>query len=567
MFNKSFASSEKSKLWSKKNNLKPRDVFKSSQKIFIFNCDICNHEYNQNLLSINKSKNCPYCANKMLCDNKKCNQCYQKSFALSNKIKFWSKKNKEKPRNIYIKTNKGYWFDCDKCQHEFKMKLNNVHKNCWCPYCAHVSLCDNNKCNFCFENSFASHEKSKFWSTKNKEKVRNIFKSTAKKFLFDCDICHHEFEQDLNHISTKNMWCPYCANCKLCNDNKCKICFNKSFASIEKSKFWSNKNKEKPRNLILTSPKKYWFDCDKCNHSYSQMLSLASEDTGCPYCTNKILCDDDKCDICLKKSFASSPRATCWSKKNILKPRDIFISTGKEYWFDCDKCPHSFTMRADYIRRGNWCSYCANQKLCDDKNCDYCFKKSFASTEKSKCWSKKNEKNPRDVFKASGHKYIFNCDKCDREFDASLDHVNKDKWCPFCITKSEAKLYDTLLPFYPQLKRQYKVDWCKKNRYLPYDFVIEDMNIIIELDGPQHFRQISNWQEPEKTQELDKYKMKCANENKFTVIRLLQEDVANDKYDWIKELKENIEIIKNKKIKKITNIYMCKNDEYKVFLK
>mgnify|MGYP007014887089 CR=1 FL=1 len=37
------------------------------------------------------------------------------------------------------------------------------------------------------------------------------------------------------------------------------------------------------------------------------------------------------------------------------------------------------------------------------------------------------------------------------------------------------------------------------NKYLPFDFVLEDLNIIVEQDGPQHFKQISNWQMPELT--------------------------------------------------------------------
>jgi len=59
--------------------------------------------------------------------------------------------------------------------------------------------------------------------------------------------------------------------------------------------------------------------------------------------------------------------------------------------------------------------------------------------------------------------------------------------CPSCINKTEFKFYNTIKKFYPTLKRQYKVEWCKNKLYLPFDFVIEDLNIIIELDGEQHF--------------------------------------------------------------------------------
>jgi hypothetical protein len=57
--------------------------------------------------------------------------------------------------------------------------------------------------------------------------------------------------------------------------------------------------------------------------------------------------------------------------------------------------------------------------------------------------------------------------------------------------------------------------------------------------------------------------MKCANENSFSVIRIIQEDIFKNKYEWLNELCENIEKISNEKI--VQNIYMCKNNEYKDF--
>ena len=56
-----------------------------------------------------------------------------------------------------------------------------------------MKLCEKKDCNFCFEMSFASSDKAKYWSIKNKEKPRQIFKSTDNKFIFDCFECKHEF--------------------------------------------------------------------------------------------------------------------------------------------------------------------------------------------------------------------------------------------------------------------------------------------------------------------------------------------------------------------------------------
>ncbi|MFN3135355.1 MAG: DUF559 domain-containing protein, partial [Candidatus Kryptonium sp.] len=64
-----------------------------------------------------------------------------------------------------------------------------------------------------------------------------------------------------------------------------------------------------------------------------------------------------------------------------------------------------------------------------------------------------------------------------------------------------------------QRKHQAKFEWCcnpKTGRILPFDFCIEEKKVIIEVDGPQHFEQISNWTSPEKQKDRDFYKIKQA---------------------------------------------------------
>ena len=132
--------------------------------------------------------------------------------------------------------------------------------------------------------------------------------------------------------------------------------------------------------------------------------------------------------------------------------------------------------------------------------------------------------------------------------------------CPSCINKTEYKFYEKMQEFYPTIKRQYKVEWCKNKLYMPFDFVIEELKIIIELDGEQHFTQVSNWTSPEIQIEKDKYKINCANKNGFSVIRLLQDDVSKDNFDWLTEIKISISKIVNDR--KIQNVFICKNNEY-----
>ena len=568
-YEKSFASHERSKYWSSRNEQIPRNVYRSTKTKYWFDCDKCSHSFEKNLCNIQKDSWCPYCTNQKLCDDINCLQCNKNSFASHDKAYCWSKKNGDiTPRQVFKSANKKYWLNCDKCSHAFDMQLNNVTTGYWCPYCCEPSqkLCEDMSCTQCMTNSFESNCRSNCWSKKNGDITpRQVFKSgSIIKYWFDCEKCSHSFDVVLGSV-TNGTWCPYCTNQVLCDDVNFIQCKEKSFTSHEKSQYWSCKNENiTPRNVFKSSGNKYWFDCIKCNHLFYQSLDRISRGRWCMYCSNTKLCNDINCRYCFENSFESHEKSKNWSKKNgDIVPRQVFKSANTKYWFECDKCNHSFDMKLNAVTNGGWCSYCSvpPKKLCENMNCDTCFAKSFASHAKSKYWSKQNgEVLPRHVFKSSGNKYWFDCDNCGHSFNVTLNAITSGRWCSQCKYKTERKIYETLLPLYPTIVKQFKQDWCKNINHLPFDFCLPEDNIIIELDGAQHFKQVSNWQPPEKTVETDKYKEQCANNNNYSVIRILQEDVLFDKYDWIQLLCNTIENIKHGD--DIVNIYLCKKNEY-----
>jgi len=63
------------------------------------------------------------------------------------------------PRDVEKKSRVKYWFKCDNCNHDFSETLNNItNKNKWCPYCTAKKICDDDECEQCYNNSFASLE-------------------------------------------------------------------------------------------------------------------------------------------------------------------------------------------------------------------------------------------------------------------------------------------------------------------------------------------------------------------------------------------------------------------------
>lgn len=125
------------------------------------------------------------------------------------------------------------------------------------------------------------------------------------------------------------------------------------------------------------------------------------------------------------------------------------------------------------------------------------------------------------------------------------------------LNKTELKLYKWLLKQdnIKDVKREYKPKWCstqfrhinKKNEFKDgkyqyrYDFLITFKNkkqLIIELDGRQHFEQVRNWKSPLEQQIRDKYKEHLARKKKIPLVRCIQEDVSRDRNNWERKLKK-----------------------------
>jgi len=113
----------------------------------------------------------------------------------------------------------------------------------------------------------------------------------------------------------------------LCDDD-CDICYNKSFQSHEKSKYWSNQNQVKPRNVSKGSDKKYLFDCPYCDKPYLAEIKLVVKGVWCICTKNKT---ETKVYAYLThklKLVVDRPKSFPWCKNKRRLLFDMYI---KEY--------------------------------------------------------------------------------------------------------------------------------------------------------------------------------------------------------------------------------------------
>jgi very-short-patch-repair endonuclease len=294
----------------------------------------------------------------------------------------------------------------------------------------------------------------------------------------------------------------------------------------------------KPENYTFGSGKKVWWLCEKkcpekCLHEWeTTILSRCRDNRNCPYCCNQKICFHTSI-VTTNKEIVNQWHPT---KNGDLKPYQFSFGSDKKIWWLCDKnILHEWEAKISGRCRGSKCPYCCNQK-CIINN-------SIVTThpEIVKQWhpTKNRDLKPEMFTFGSGEKVWWLCEKnILHEWETSISKRSRGDGCPHCKNKTQDKLHKYLLKKFSGVITEFKTEWCKSsitNKNYSFDFLIKKFNIIIELDGPQHFYQIQNWLDVETAQQRDVYKMKKALEKNFTIIRILQEDVWKNQENWLDE--------------------------------
>ena len=476
--------------------------------------------------------------------------------------------------NFTYGSGKKVWWLCEKtnckenCKHDYELVIKNKVRGDGCPYCTNKKICIHNSV------KHTHHELLKcVHPTLNANiNIEHISYGSNEKIWWICDKtceygCKHEWCSTFSNI-IRNRGCPYCVNKKICIHSSIKHTHNYLLNEWN----YSKNTTIVPEEISSGSGKVIWWLCKNtncsfnCKHEWQSTIPNRINGNGCPFCSIPLK------QVCIHNSIKiTHPKISKqWhpSFNNDLIADNYSSQSGINIWWLCphtckEGCKHEWKAIIHSRINGSGCPYCSTNQV------KHCIHNSILHTHSDlvKQWhpTKNADLKPEQFTYGSNTKIWWICSKNSNHVWLQIlaNRARLHHGCPYCVNKTEQKLYDILIQHYLQLKQQFKVEWCKNKTYLPFDFVLEEYKIIIELDGIQHFEQVSNWASPEETHLNDVYKMKCANENGYSVIRLLQTDVFYDTYDWLMELRENIEKIILEQ--RVQNVYMCKDNEYAIF--
>ena len=214
-----------------------------------------------------------------------------------------------------------------------------------------------------------------------------------------------------------------------------------------------------PYDVFKCSEKKTWWKCDR-GHSWVSSVKTRYYKHGCPYCSNKKVCNDN-CLATVNPKLAKEWHPT---KNNELTPYDVTKSSAKKVWW---KCPRKHEYQASMANRTSGCNcpYCSGVRVCND-NC-----LATVNFELAKEWNyKKNGTlTPYDVTFCSGKKVWWKCKECNCEWSALISDRKNGTGCPYC---SGTKINNTncLSIINPELAKEW--NYKKNGKLMPQDVFI-----------------------------------------------------------------------------------------------
>lgn len=294
-----------------------------------------------------------------------------------------------------------------------------------------------------------------------------------------------------------------------------------------------------PYDVFSSSRTKVWWLCPNscsygCIHEWEMTPRARTIDKkGCHYCAERMNV------ICIHQSivFTHPEIAKQWhpTKNFSLTPEQVSSGSGRRVWWICDKtctygCIHEWDAYV-YARciTNSKCPYCCGLSHCIHKSIKYTHPQLVEEIHPTK----NTEIDILALHLGSSKNKVWWICKKNKEHTwlTSFNTRTVGHGCPTCVNKTEKRLFDLLLSSYPDTIHNYRPVWSINTttcRTMPYDFYIPSHKLIIELDGPHHFKQVYNWNPPEETVRRDVLKMKYALEHGLTVIRCVQAEYYKD---------------------------------------
>lgn len=336
---------------------------------------------------------------------------------------------------------------------------------------------------------------------KNIKSPKEVSYCSREIFYFLCPCGKHESSPYslvvvTTEITQKKLRCKYCSS------------FAQRFIDVRGENalelYWDyDKNTEDPWEIEGSSKiNGVWLKCIDTDYHGSYYLKRddAIQGAGCPYCSHKKVHPKDSFGQYMIDTYGKETFEKMWDyEKNDVDPFTIAPSVRSQMvWLKCINTnyhPSSLVYPNDVKNKGCFCHYCSkhHELICKEDSLGYLYPGVLD------IWSDKNEKSPFEYYPQSNQKVWWKCNdnKHDDYMRSISDSVRYEFRCPQCSNERKCSFLQEKVDNYVKEKYGYIMlheGYCnivpinpQTNCNLPFDNELEELKLIIEVHGKQHY--------------------------------------------------------------------------------
>jgi very-short-patch-repair endonuclease len=240
------------------------------------------------------------------------------------------------PYDVYAYTHDKYYWLCPKGHEYDASPAKRGKERTKCPYCYGKGSAKI----ITFANSVAGifPQLVKEWHpTLNDLQPHEVAAYSNQKFWWQClKDERHVWESSPDNRGGKDRGCLYCTGQKVLEEESLEVLMPHLLREWNYER--NEKNGIKPSEISLGSNRYVWWNCSKDErHVYDASPHQRKSGRGCAYCAGKRVLYEESLEY-LKPNISSQWHPT----KNMLKPSEVKIKSGRTVWWKCPSCDHDW---------------------------------------------------------------------------------------------------------------------------------------------------------------------------------------------------------------------------------
>ena len=297
------------------------------------------------------------------------------------------------------------------------------------------------------------------------------YKNTNTRVICRCKIDGYEWNVTVTSLLHQKSGCPKCAGvAKYTIEEKNEILNNKGNKIRIINQYYMKKTK---RTICVCI-------CKICGQAFEADWSNLNAGKSCPKCARKLITKEERQKIILEKGI-NATILEVYSKYRGKK------TVQKETYCKC-QCNvdgHIWEGSWTNLSSGRGCPKCANA------NIRYTLKDIQGFVDKHNMDIKILSKEIRRINGRSKSFVKCKCRKDSYIWWTQFNNLTQLKGCPVCSGSNLEKItQEALQDKHIDFIKEYRFEECRNDLPLPFDFYLPSYNIVIELDGEQHFKPV-----------------------------------------------------------------------------